>query len=111
MKNNFFIKHFFIAKNNWKLSPTLLSKLNELPLNKDFIFLVEVNDSSSFVNFINQHVEQVSILSIHGNGKIFRLRTSFSFMRRLLVDENVLFVDLKLNIPKEETVVNDYDNS
>src|SRR6185436_13409617 len=38
--------------------------------------------------------------------------TSFSFIRiTLLADENILFIDLKLNIPKEETVVNDYDNS
>src|SRR3954454_13027932 len=111
IRNNIFIEQYFIANNNWKLSPTLVNKLDELPLNKDFIFLVEVSDSSSFDNFINQHATQASILSTHSNGNIFRVRTSFSFIRiTLLVDENILFVDLKLNTPKEETVVNDYDN-
>ena len=55
---------------------------------------------------------KLSILSTHGNGKIFRIKTSFSFVTKTLSgDDNVLFIDLKLNTPEEETVVNDYDNS
>src|SRR5690349_5405656 len=47
IKNNIFIEQYFIANNNWKLSPTLFRKLDELP-NKDFTSLVEVSDSSLF---------------------------------------------------------------
>jgi len=112
IQNNIFIEQYFIANNNWKFSPTLLSKLSEPPPNKNFIFLVEVNDSSLFIKLINHHGAEVSILSTHRNGKIFRIIASFSFIKTtLLGDENILFVDLKLIAPKEETVINDYDNS
>ncbi len=90
----------------------LLSKRNELSLSKNFIFLIEVSDSRSLVNLTNQYAAQASILSTHKNGKIFRVKTSFSFVAKtLLDDENILFVDIKFNTPNEETVINDYDNS
>ncbi|HXL54800.1 MAG TPA: S8 family serine peptidase [Chitinophagaceae bacterium] len=112
IQNNAFIEQYFVANNNWKLSPTLLNKLNELPPDKNFIFLVEVNDCSSFTNFINQHASQASILSAHNNEKIFRVKTNFSFITKTLIgDESVISVDLRLNTPKEESVINDYDNS
>jgi len=112
IQNNISIEQYFVANNNWKLSPALLSKRNELSLSKNFIFLIEVSDSRSLVNLTNQYAAQASILSTHKNGKIFRVKTSFSFVAKtLLDDENILFVDIKFNTPNEETVINDYDNS
>jgi hypothetical protein len=82
-----------------------------LNFNKDYIFLIETSNAISLENFIDQHKTEARILTKRGE-KLFRIKTSISFvMRKLINEEEVVSVDVKLSSPKEESVVNDYDNS
>lgn len=108
---NPFIQRYFTANNNWKFTPSLLNKLSVLPSNKNFIFLIEVNDSSSFVNFIYQYAAQASIVSTY-NGKLFSIKTTLSFIMKTLANtDETISIGIKLNTPNEETILRDYDNS
>ena len=111
IEQNEFIEKYFLANNLWKFSSTLLHNKSKLNFNKDYIFLIETSNAISLENFIDQHKTEARILTKRGE-KLFRIKTSISFvMRKLINEEEVISVDVKLSSPKEESVVNDYDNS
>ena len=79
--------------------------------NEDYIFLIETSNVITLENFLNQHKTEASILTKYGE-KLFRIKASVSFViHKLINEEEVISIDVKLNLPKEESVVNDYDNS
>ncbi len=109
-QNSLYVENIFDASDNWKLSPTLLS--NSISPDKKVIFFVQVNGSNAFRAFINQHKEKAEILSIQNDVNIFRIKTTLLFVKEILLRcKAVLSVDAKLNAPKEESVINDLDNS
>lgn len=108
---NKWIENYFLANNFWKLSPALVAKKPELKPDKDYVFLIETSNSAAFESFVYQHRTEASILTKHSD-KLFRIRSSISFVLKKLANEDeVISVDVKLNSPREESVVNDYDNS
>src|SRR4051794_6845789 len=111
IQQNRFIVKYFLANNLWKLSPALLHNKSKLSSYNDLVFLVETNNNTAFLNFIHQHEAEANILAMHER-KLFRVKTSFSFaIKKMIHEDEVISVDVKLNLPKEESVVNDYDNS
>jgi len=110
MQNEFIEKYFF-ANNFWKLSAALLYNKSKLNFNKDYIFLIETSNAIALEDFLDKHKTEATILTKHGQ-KLFRIKTSIPFIIKKLINEKeVISVDIKLNSPKEESVVNDYDNS
>ncbi|MEP7320187.1 MAG: hypothetical protein ABI921_15630, partial [Panacibacter sp.] len=110
-KDNF-TEIIFTANNLWKYAPTLLLNQYLLQQNKTFIFLVQVTDNTSFLQFIDEHKTAATIVSMQKDLNLFRIKTTAVFMHeKLLGLQEVASVDIKLNKPKEETVINDHDNT
>lgn len=98
------------ANLNWKLSPALLhqQKLTD----QDNIFLIETTDSIAFRMFIQQYPARASIIASQQEQNLFRVKTTMAFINEVLLPSEIVnSVDLRTTPPKEETVINDYDNS
>jgi len=102
----------FTANNLWKCSPTLVRNQSLLPQNKTFTFLVEVNNNGGFLKFITSSKTVATIISMQKDANLFRIKSTPAFIKEQLINcIEVVSVDLKLNNPKEETVINDHDNT
>jgi hypothetical protein len=66
----------------------------------------------ALTSLIQQHTKQVLVLTQLRTEKLFRIKTTFSFVEQVLIkDTNVSSIDMRVTSPKEETVINDYDNT
>ncbi len=107
-----FAEYTIPANNNWKLSPALLTAQEKLLPEKKYIFLIQVNDSISFSVLINKNSKQAEIKSYTSDAQLFRVSATLSFIKNVLLPSDyVLNIDLRTAIPKEETVIVDFDNS
>lgn len=110
-KNNQ-VELFFTANNLWKYSPTLLHNQSLLQQSKTFIFLVEVNSNTEFLQFISSYKTNATIISMQKDVNLFRIKTTVAYIIEQIINRSeVVSVDLKLNNPIEETVINDHDNT
>ena len=71
MQKNNLVELLFIANNLWKYSPTLLYNQDLLQQNKTFIFLVEVNNSAAFLQFINSFKTETTIASTQQDANLY----------------------------------------
>ena len=109
--NQQMVEQITTANDNWKLSPVLSAKKEQLKSGRQD-FLVQVNDSRSLKTLINSHGADAAIVYSSDQYHLFTIRTSIAFVEDVLLKEDfVLSVDVRLTGPKEETVINDYDNS
>ena len=105
-----FIKTYAAANNNWKLSASLLHFRDSLPLKKSFTFLVQATDSS----FLKREADSNNIAIVYKDDKTKTYQitaTPFYVLQTLVNDSAITFIDIKSEAPKEEMVINDYDNS
>ena len=104
------IRTYRMANDNWKLSPSLLHLQSQLPVKKPFTFLIQATDSS----FIKKIADDKNVVIVYAddNTKTYQLTASlFYVLYTLISDSNISFIDIKMEAPKEEMVINDYDNS
>lgn len=109
---NVYIEKKLLANDYWKLSDALFQMQHSLQKDKPYVFLAGVNDRDALISLVQQHAKQVIILTELRTEKLFRIKATFSFVEQVLIkDSNVTSVDMRVILPKEETVVNDYDNT
>ena len=105
------VEHVEAANNDWKLSPALLQKKNALQKGS-YNFLISASDPGSFESLIAANSSRATIIRTIEKYHLFLVKTSIDFIEQtLLENEYVQSVDMRLNSAKEETVINDYDNS
>ena len=109
---NIYIEKKIVANDYWKLSDALFQMRQSLQKDKSYVFLTKVSNSDGFTSLIQQHTKQVLVLTQLRTEKLFRIKTTFSFVEQVLIkDTNVSSIDMRVTSPKEETVINDYDNT
>ncbi len=95
---------------NWKLSPAMLRVYKSLPPKRLFTFLLQTSDSAFYTMPVFQKAG-CKIVSKDELTKTIQLTASLSFVTHNLIDDpRIIFIDIKMP-PKEEMVINDYDNS
>jgi hypothetical protein len=109
LQNKKYIQKKIVANNTWKLSPGL-QHIKDLKNNNDYTFLVRVNDSSEFMKDMLAQKASLHIISSY-HSKYFTIKATPSLINILIQNREVLSLDIALNSPKEESAINDYDNS
>ena len=108
--NKKYIQKIFVANNNWKLSPAL-QHITGLKNNQEYTFLVRANDSAELMKDLLAQKTKLHFISSY-HSEYFRIKATLSFILNVLIkSREVLSVEIALNSPKEESAVNDYDNS
>ena len=99
------------ANLNWKYSPYLLQ--NQIRLyDKEYIFTIETTDTIAFQNLISEYASDASIIMAKPDYRLYSVKTTMGFINKILLPVRFInSVDLRIISPKEETVINDYDNS
>ncbi|HRI19632.1 MAG TPA: S8 family serine peptidase [Panacibacter sp.] len=106
------VELIFNANNLWKYSPALLYNQSLLQQNKLMVFLIEVNNDTVFLQFIDSFKSSATIVSLQKDANLFRIKATAAFIKEQLINRSeVASIDLKLNNPREETVINDHDNT
>lgn len=96
---------------SWKLSPFLVQNQDKLN-DKAYVFTIETTDTAAFEYLIDLtgplHME---VMAKPGN-HLYYVKTTMYFLKKILLSARfVNSVDLRTTSPREETVINDYDNS
>ena len=100
-----------LVNEKWKFSPLLLRLFSSLYPNQSYTFLLQFYTPDSLPKSI-ENKPSISILSGNQPTHTFQVRTSLLYLKEhILNDVGVDFIDIKTNLPKEEAVINDYDNS
>ncbi len=93
------------ANNNYKLSASFNNKnsVND----SGYRFIIKVADSNLLIKNYNQlHIEA------HYHSNYFIIKAKFSFITDTLIkDDNIQSIDIMPQAPKQENVINDYDNT
>ena len=109
--NQFMVEQIETANEFWKYSPLLLNKRNRLG-EANYNFQIQVTDTAAFKRLILSNGNFASIIKFSGAYNLFVIRANERFIEHTILPlEIVNFIDIRLNAPKEETVINDYDNS
>lgn len=96
---------------SWKLSPFLIQNQDKLS-DKAYVFTVETTDTAALEYLIDLTGPlRTEIMSRPGN-HLYYIKTTMYFLKKILLPARFInSVDLRVTSPKEETVINDYDNS
>jgi hypothetical protein len=99
------------ANSNWKLSPALLQQQSRLA-DKEYIFLVGTTDTTTFRGLITRYSSKATIVNSQPLYHLFSIKTNIAFVKEVLLPSEIVnTIDLRSTAAKEETVINDYDNS
>jgi len=103
-----FFQKVFPAGNNYKLNSSFFVN-KELNRNIQYGFTLKITDSLQLLQYLSAH--HINILSSY-KGIFFIIKTELSFVTDSLIHKDyVLSVGLFAQSPKEEMVINDFDNS
>ncbi|CAN5561425.1 hypothetical protein BH10BAC2_BH10BAC2_33230 [soil metagenome] len=96
---------------SWKLSPFLFQNQEKFN-DKAYVFTVETTDTTALEYLIDLTGSlRMEIMAKPGN-HLYYIKTTMYFLNKILLPARFInSVDLRLTQPKEETVINDYDNS
>ncbi len=110
-KGTAFTEAVYPANNNWKLSPALLFLKDSVPLSQQFLFLIGTDDCAALLQTLPASSGRFFILNVYQQ-KVLVVKSSLSFIRSYFFNNpHVSFIDIKQTKPREEMVINDYDNS